>query len=212
MRDKPVLEFWFDFGSNYSYLAAMRIDALAKLNRVEVAWKPFLLGPLFKRLGWTTSPFVIQREKGAYVWRDMERESERLNIAWTRPSAFPRGSLLGHRVAVAAAGEPWQPAFCQSLFKRNFVADMDIEGPDAVGDVLAALGQSANDWIGRATTEESKLALRRQTDLAHARGVFGAPTFFTEAEMFWGNDRLESAFEWATRRALRPAPHAMGEP
>ncbi|MDM5181206.1 DsbA family protein, partial [Massilia sp. DJPM01] len=73
----PQLAFWFDFGSNYSYLSTMRIEALAAAQGVRVLWKPFLLGPVFKSFGWNTSPFVLQKEKGAYVWRDMQRQCDK---------------------------------------------------------------------------------------------------------------------------------------
>src|ERR1700761_7159307 len=70
----PPIEFWFEFGSNYSYLSAMRIESAAAARGVRVLWKPFLLGPIFKQLGWDTSPFVLQKEKGAYAFKDMERQ------------------------------------------------------------------------------------------------------------------------------------------
>ena len=66
-----ALEFWFELGSNYSYLSVMRIEELAQQHGVAIVWRPFLLGPIFKAFGWDTSPFVLQKEKGAYMWRDM---------------------------------------------------------------------------------------------------------------------------------------------
>src|SRR5262245_52395838 len=62
------IELWFEFGSNYSYLSVMRIEEAASAHGVRVVWRPFLLGPIFKSFGWETSPFVAQKEKGAYVW------------------------------------------------------------------------------------------------------------------------------------------------
>lgn len=64
----PVIDFWFEFGSNYSYLSVMRIEQEAANLGVKVRWHPFLLGPVFKSFGWATSPFVLQKEKGNYVW------------------------------------------------------------------------------------------------------------------------------------------------
>jgi 2-hydroxychromene-2-carboxylate isomerase len=69
-----AIEFWFDFGSNYSYLSVMRIEEAAREKGVPIIWKAFLLGPIFRVLGMANSPFVLQKEKGAYVWRDMERQ------------------------------------------------------------------------------------------------------------------------------------------
>lgn len=194
------IEFWFDFGSNYSYLSALRIAPLAAMAEVRVQWKPFLLGSIFKSFGWDSSPFVLQKEKGAYVWRDMEREAERYGLPFKRPTAFPRRSVLGHRVAIAAAAQPWLPEFCQAMFQRNCAADLDIDGVDAVSEVLSSIGQHSGSWIERATANDVKLALRAQTEEARARGIFGAPTFFVGQEMFWGNDRLEQALEWAAKK------------
>lgn len=66
-----AIEFWFDFGSNYSYLSAMRIEPEAWLRGIRILWKPFLLGAIFRDLGFDTSPFVLQKEKGTYVWQDV---------------------------------------------------------------------------------------------------------------------------------------------
>ena len=197
MPASKTLEFWFDFGSNYSYLTAMRIGPLAEKAGARIQWRPFLLGPIFKTFGWESSPFVLQKEKGAYVWRDMERESARYGIPYQKPSVFPRGSVLAHRVALATAKEPWNADYCRAMFQRNFGMDLEIDGVEAVSEVLASVGQTSDAWIDRANSDEVKQALRRQTEEAKTRGVFGAPTFFAAGEMFWGNDRLEQALEWA---------------
>src|SRR2546422_896092 len=75
---RPVLDFWFDFASTYSYLAAMRIGPLAETADVRVRFRPFLLGPIFKAQGWTTSPFKLYPAKGRHMWRDLERSCEEL--------------------------------------------------------------------------------------------------------------------------------------
>lgn len=193
------LEFWFDFGSNYSYLSAMRIEAMATDYGVTLAWKPFLLGPIFKSLGWDDSPFVLQRQKGAYVWRDMHRLCAKFGLPWQQPSVFPRRALLPLRIAVLGAGADWLPAFCRAVFQRNFVADQDIDGATAVTDVLLSLGLPAAELIAAAGSDDIKQRLRWQTEQAARRGLFGAPTFFVADEMFWGNDRLEDALAHAAR-------------
>jgi 2-hydroxychromene-2-carboxylate isomerase len=68
-----AIEFWFEFGSNYSYLSVMRIEDAARQRGVRIIWQPFLLGPIFRALGMETSPFLLQKQKGAYVWQDMVR-------------------------------------------------------------------------------------------------------------------------------------------
>ena len=72
MNNLPI-EFWFEFASTYSYIAAMRIEAEAELRGIRVDWRPFLLGPIFFAQGWKDSPFNLYPAKGRYMWRDMER-------------------------------------------------------------------------------------------------------------------------------------------
>lgn len=197
MNAQPILEFWFDFGSNYSYLAMMRIDALARERGIDVVLKPFLLGPIFKSLGWETSPFVLQAKKAEYIWRDMERQCEKYALPWTRPSRFPRRALLPTRLAIAAADQSWLGEFCRKIFHANFVENSEIDDEGTVTEVLAQLQVAPEAWIALAQAQAAKAALRAQSDDAARRGVFGAPMFFVGDEMFWGNDRLEDAIAFA---------------
>jgi 2-hydroxychromene-2-carboxylate isomerase len=194
-----TLEFWFDFGSTYSYLSMMRIEALAERHDVAIAWKPFLLGAIFKSFGWSSSPFVLQKAKGIYTWRDMARQCEKYGLPWTQPSQFPRNALLPMRVALIGAEQPWIGAFCKRLMQINFVEDRDINESAVVDVALTELGFPAQEIIVAAQSEENKRDMRRQTDEALRRGVFGAPTFFAGTEMFWGNDRLEDALLLAAK-------------
>jgi 2-hydroxychromene-2-carboxylate isomerase len=196
------IEFWFDFGSNYSYLSMMRIRRLAAAAGVHVTLKPFMLGPIFKTLGWDTSPFVLQTMKGKYVWHDMRRQCVKYGLRWQRPSVFPRNALLAARVALLGEGEPWVMDFCEQVMLANFADDREIGDPaviaDILDDVLPNLGADSAALIAAAGADASKAALRQRTADALARGIFGAPMFFVGDEMFWGNDRLEDALALAT--------------
>ncbi|HEV7816149.1 MAG TPA: 2-hydroxychromene-2-carboxylate isomerase [Janthinobacterium sp.] len=194
------LEFWFEFGSTYSYPALMRIGALAAEYAVPVVWKPFLLGPIFKSFGWDSSPFVLQPQKGAYTWRDMQRLCEKYALPWKQPTAFPRSALLPMRVALLGAQQPWFAAYAGRIMQLNFAEDRDIDNEAAVSEVLLALGLPVDELIAAARSGEAKSRLRRQTEEAARRGIFGAPTFFVGSEMFWGNDRLEDALLFAAGR------------
>ncbi|WMY10666.1 2-hydroxychromene-2-carboxylate isomerase [Paraburkholderia phenoliruptrix] len=190
------IEFWFDFGSNYSYLSVMRIEAEAAARGVRIVWRPFLLGPIFRALGFDNSPFVLQKEKGAYVWKDMERQCRKYGIALTRPSVFPRAALLAMRVALLGAEREWIAAFCREIMQQNFVHDRDIGSVEVVSEALVTLGLPAQQIVEEARSDANKLRLREQTEAAAAKGIFGAPTFFAGDEMFWGNDRLEDALDF----------------
>lgn len=191
----PV-EFWFDFASTYSYPAALRIEALAKEVGIAVAWRPFLLGPVFQAQGWNDSPFNLYPAKGRYMWRDLERVCATLDLPFQRPSQFPRNSVLAARVARHIAGEVWAGDFIRAIYRANFAEDRDIGSMEVVTACLDALGQPGSEVIAAAQSPEHKDKLRQQTAVAQERGIFGAPTFMVGDEMFWGNDRLESAIAW----------------
>lgn len=193
----PELEIWFDFGSNYSYLSVMRIEDAAYRLGVRIAWRPFLLGPIFQALGMQNSPFVLQKEKGAYVWRDMVRQCRKYGLRWRQPTTFPRLGVLPSRVALLGANQPWIGTFCRRVMEFNFVLDQDINQPDQLTPILAELGLPAADILDQSRQETTKLRLREQTEQARARGIFGAPTFFVGTEMFWGNDRMDDALLFA---------------
>jgi 2-hydroxychromene-2-carboxylate isomerase len=198
----PEIEIWFDFGSNYSYLSVMRIEDASRRLGVHIAWKPFLLGPIFQALGMENSPFVLQKEKGAYVRRDMVRQCRKYGLRWKQPTTFPRLGVLPSRVALLGANQPWIGAFCRRVMELNFALDQDINQPEKLTPVLTELGLPAADILDQSRQETTKLRLRGQTEQARTRGIFGAPTFFVGTEMFWGNDRLDDALLFATDRKV----------
>ncbi|MCO5119700.1 MAG: 2-hydroxychromene-2-carboxylate isomerase [Burkholderiaceae bacterium] len=204
-QDTASIEIWFDFASHYSYLAVMRVEDVAAARGVAVRWKPVLLGPVFRAIGWQSSPFIDQKAKGEYAWRDIERQCRKYGLELVRPSVFPRASLTPLRVALAGADEPWIGDFCREVMRMNFARDLDIDSADAVGDALGRLGLPPGPILARALSDTNKLALRTQTEEARRRGLFGAPTFFAGDEMFWGNDRLEDALEHAAGPGRRTA-------
>jgi 2-hydroxychromene-2-carboxylate isomerase len=199
MARRPVLEFWYEFASTYSYLAAMRIDDLAAEAGVDVRWRPFLLGPIFAAQGWNTSPFNLFPMKGRYMWRDMEREAARLGLPCYRPDPFPQNTLTAARVALLGVERGWTPAFSRAVYRKEFGEGRSIQEPTVVGEILSGLGLDAPGILKEAQGDANKTRLRALGEEAKSRGIFGAPTFFTEdGEMFWGNDRLQQALDWAT--------------
>jgi len=194
------MELWFDLASNYSYLTLMRIDALAERAGVSVRREPFLLGPVFEAFGGNSSPFVLQKEKGAYVWKDMERQAAKYGLPWKKPSRFPQNTVLPVRVALSGRDEPWVRPFCRAVSQANFAEDRDISTVETVTEVLESLGVRAGPILDRAQSAKEKPRLRAQVQRAQTLGIFGAPTFFVEGEMYWGNDRLEDALEAAGNR------------
>ncbi len=194
------LTFWFEFASTYSYLSAMRIEEMARKADVEVIWKPFLLGPIFKAQNWDTSPFNIYPAKGRYMVRDIERIAEARGLVFRLPDPFPQNGLLAARLTLVGLEEGWGSAFIRSVFTLEFAEHQNIAEQSTLATALAAAGAPQNHAFERAQSPEVKDKLRANTEEAQARGIFGAPSFTTESgELFWGDDRLEHALLWSSR-------------
>jgi 2-hydroxychromene-2-carboxylate isomerase len=198
--DRPVLGFFFEFASTYSYPAAMRIGPLAEAAGVAVRWRPFLLGPIFRAQGWDDSPFNLYPSKGRYMWRDLERICGRLGLPFRRPDPFPQPSLLAARLAHVGLDEGWGEAFCRAVFAAEFGEGRQIGAEAVMHDLLAGVGGGPAPAVARARSDEIKDRLRATTAEAERLGVFGAPSFVSgDGELFWGHDRMAEALAWAVR-------------
>lgn len=195
------VDFWFEFGSTYSYPAAMRIEALAADRGATVSWKVFLLGPIFRDQGWNDSPFNLYPSKGRYMWRDVERICGVQGIPFRRPSEFPRHGLFAARLASRFAEAPWISGFVRAVYCANFEKDLDISSPETLSSCLASSGEDPDALFREAQTAEAKARLRELTAKASSLGIFGAPSFVVGRDLFWGNDRLEQALSWAVEHA-----------
>lgn len=193
---KAKLEFWFDFASTYSYIAAMRVEELCAREGVSLQWMPFLLGPIFQLQGWDDSPFNINTRRGAYMWRDLARLAAKYDLPWVKPGAFPRASTIAARVACSVANEPWCGDFVRSIFVANFGEDRDIGDPAVVANVLGRLGKTAGDVMAGAVDDGHRTLLRANTQRAMELGIFGAPNCLVNGELFWGEETLEDAIAW----------------
>lgn len=207
----PQVDFWYEFASTYSYPAAMQIEALAAARGVTVAWRPFLLGPLFARQGWRDSPFNIYPSKGRYMWRDMERICESLGLPLKRPDPFPQHSLLAARVALAL-DEPSRGEFSQAVYRAEFAEGRSISDPATLAAALSEIGIEPEAALARAQESANKERLKVESARAVSLGLPGAPCLVAEdGEIFWGNDRLEQGLDWVATRALGAETGARGE-
>jgi len=195
----PEIDFFYEFASSYSYIAAMRIAPVAKAAGVTVRWRPFLLGPIFKAQGWDTSPFNLYPAKGRYMVRDCERQCAALGLTFRLPEPFPQNTLLAARVATAALDEDWGEDFSRTIYRAEFAEGRNIGDPSVVAEIVQALGQNHAAVLARAQSDEIKGQLRAETEEAQRLGIFGAPSFVAGGELFWGNDRLEQALDFVKR-------------
>jgi 2-hydroxychromene-2-carboxylate isomerase len=196
MKDK-VLDFWFDFASGYSYIAAMQIEAMCSAADVNLVWKPFLLGPIFALQGWNDSHFNLNPRRGAYMWRDLERLCGKFGLPFRRPAVFPHNSTLAARVASSIVDEPWAGEFIRRVFVANFGENIDIAEASVVSGILDDLGRDSQSILAMAFGER-RGRLRANTERAIEPGIFGAPNCVVNGELFWGEESLQDAISWLT--------------
>lgn len=186
-----TVEFFFDVGSPTTYLAWTQLPALCAEAGAELVYRPMLLGGVFQATG-NASPATVPA-KGRYMDADMARFARRYGVPLASNPFFPINTLLLMRGATGAqlrAPERFQD-YLRGVFHAMWVAPQNLNDPATTAAALTAAGFDPAEVMGWANDAEVKAALRATTEEAVARGVFGAPTMFVGAEMFFGQDRLD---------------------
>ena len=201
------LTFWFEYGSTYTYLSVARISALAAARGVQVEWRPFLLAPILKDYGRVQGPFDGYPVKAQYMWRDLQRRAARHGLPYRKPSAYPPNTLLTARVGTLAATQGWCEPFTREVFRLHWTEDVAIGTDQNLRRALTAVGRNPDEVLVAAQSDANKQLLRAVTGAAEALGIFGSPTFVIGDELFWGDDRLEDALDFALEaHAARERP------
>ena len=103
-------------------------------------------------------------------------------------------------MAIRGLDDGWTPAFSRAVYQANFVDDQDISKAEVLAPLIASVGAGPDEVLAAAGGDPIKARLKDHVRQAQERGLFGAPSFVTaDGELFWGNDRLEQALEWAVR-------------
>lgn len=192
---KRELEFYFFIGSTYSYLSVMRAESLAVRAGVKLVWQPFSVRTLMREQN--NIPFAGKPIKMKYMWRDVERRAAKFGVPFAGVPPYPidPGELANH-VATLAAGEGWCKEFTQAAYRKWFLEKADPGDPETLRRILEAMGRSGEECIARAASEDIRQEYSSATEKARQLGIFGSPTFVADAELFWGDDRLEDALDW----------------
>lgn len=174
----------------------MRIEEIAAQAGIEVRWRPFNVRVIFVEQN--NMSFKDKLVKVQYMWRDIERHAALFGLEWKGVPPYPVDrSGLCNRIGAIAASEGWASEFTKAVYRAWFLEYQDFGLPEIVRPVLNQLGQDPDALIQRADGEEGKQKFDLNTDEARKLGVFGAPSFVVDGEVFWGYDRLEDALKWA---------------
>ena len=197
----PVLDFFYFFGSGYAYPSVMRIGRLAEEAGVDVHWRPFSVRALMQENG---ARLREQPRKMAYIWRDIERRSALHGIPFRAPPPWPTDpQQLANHVAIVAAMQGWLADYTQASFRDWYLEGRELGDDANLRRILASLGRDPDSVIAAAKSPATLARYDEETDAARRLGIFGSPSFVAEGEVFWGDDRLEEALDWA--RGSHPA-------
>jgi len=186
-----TIEFFFDIGSPYSYLAATQVSGLAERTGATVRWRPFLLGGVFRESG-NTMPARVPA-KAQWMLSDMKLWSAYYGVPFQMSSHFPLNTLQTQRALIATENihdHDALVALTMALYQAYWVNNEDVSQPEVISQCATACGLNAEAIIAGCADPLVKKALIDVTAEAVARGAFGAPAFYVGDQLFWGQDRL----------------------
>jgi 2-hydroxychromene-2-carboxylate isomerase len=191
MSSGKTVEFFFDVGSPTTYLAYTQLPALAASCGAQIAWRPMLLGGVFKATG-NASPVTVPA-KGRWMLGDLQRWAERWGVPLVFNPHFPINTLTLMRGAVGMqmrAPEDFD-RYLAVIFGAMWRAPRNLGDAEILAEVLCEGGFDIDRIVKLAADPEVKGQLVANTEEAVRRGAFGAPTFFVGERIFFGQDRLD---------------------
>ncbi len=200
MSQSAPIDFWFSVGSLYTFLAVMRMDRFEDTSDIEFRWRPFSVRTLMIEMDNIPAKKPV---KMAYCWRDVERRAEKYGVPFrTRPPYPLQNFDLANRIAVVGASEGWCSDYVRATYRRWFIDGQEAGSEPNVSASLREIGQEPERVRQLAQSDAIGRAHEAATEEARRLGIFGAPTFISGGELFWGDDRLEDAVRWHLRRTL----------
>ena len=190
------IDFYFEFASPYGYFAATRIDALAGRHGRLVAWRPVMLGAIFKVTG--MGPVMRQPLRGDYLRNDVPRFARLIGVPLKLPAVMPMNSLAASRAFywLVERDATLARRLAEAVFHAHWALGGDLSTPEAVADAAAPLGIERDELLAAIQDPAIKQRLKDQTQSAMDRGVFGSPYIVVDGEAFWGADRLDQLDRW----------------
>jgi 2-hydroxychromene-2-carboxylate isomerase len=181
-----TFDFFYDLASPYSYLASTQLRGLEERTGAKAHLVPITLGGLRKSTGHQMPPALQLK----YMSQDTARWSKEYGVPMQIPQAFPTSSIRALRACIAAERAGKQHEAMDALFRAYWAQGEDLADAAVLEGALSSTGLSGKALLAQTEQQEIKDELRKNTDLALGRGVFGVPMFFVGERSFWGNDRI----------------------
>ena len=185
---KPF-DFYFDFISPYSFLAHKEIIKIERKNSIKIKYKPTLLGGLHNLHGIKAPAFIPAKAK--HMIRDCKLIAEKNKIKFKFNSYFPIKSLNLMRGVFVAEEDNYKSHYIDSIFNAIWQDGLNMNDENVIQKVLKNLNINPKTFHLRSASSSIKDSLRKKTNEAYEKGIFGAPSFVSNNKIFWGQDRLE---------------------
>jgi len=186
------IDFYFDFISPYSYLAYQKLKTLNKDNFFKIVYKPILLGGLHNLGGITAPAFNVRKMKNMKDDCKLIADKNKIQFQWNEN--FPINSLYLMR-GYLVIDEKLKKKFFETCFDYYWKENMDISNEKNVIKILDTCSINKINFFKDIENNKVKDELKKLTNLAFEKNIFGAPTFIVNNKIFWGQDRLEYALE-----------------
>ena len=184
-----IFDFFYDLGSPYSYLASTQLAGIEQRTGAKARLLPITLGGLRKATGHQIPP----PQQLKYMSEDTARWAHQYGVRMQIPKAFPISTIQALRACVAADRRDRATEAMHGLFAAYWAEGEDISDASVIERALTGAGLDGKALVAATQDQQIKDSLRKNTDLALARGVFGVPMLFVGDRSFWGNDRLQFA-------------------
>ncbi len=193
---KPF-DFYFDFVSPYSFLAHKEISKIEKKNSVKIRYKPILLGGLHNLHGIKAPAFIPAKAK--HMIRDCKLIAEKNKIKFKFNSYFPIRSLNLMRGVLVAEEDNFKSYYIDNIFDAIWQDGLDMNDENIIQKILKNLNVNPKTFLLRVASASIKDSLKKRTNEAYEKGIFGAPSFVSNNKIFWGQDRIEFALNESSK-------------
>ena len=193
------IEFWFSIGSTYTYLSVTRLKEVEQKYEVKFSWQPFSVRKIMLEMDNVPFP-PTKKVKADYMWRDIERRANSYGFEAKVPAPYPLKEFnLANKIAVIGMQEGWCSDYVIVTYRRWFVTGLEPGSEPNVSESLREIDQDPERALELAADDNIHKAYLSQTEQAQTKRIFGSPSFIVDGELFWGDDRLEDAVNWALR-------------
>ena len=183
-----TFDFYFDFISPYSFLAHKKLKKIEKKIAIKIKYKAILLGGLHNLHGIKAPAFIPSKAK--FMIRDCKMIAEKNNIKFKFNSYFPIKTVNLMRGVFIAEEDDYKNYYIDKIFDSIWMDGFNMNDQIVVDKVLKNLNINPKTFSLRCSSQNIKNQLKKKIDEAFEKGIFGAPSFYINNKIFWGQDRI----------------------